>query len=128
MNKIILIGFVGKDPETKTFSNGNTSVSFSLATSESWKKDTGEYESKTDWHNVVFYGKIGEVIQKHVKKGSQLCVVGKQRNTEYEKEGQKMYYSFVQGLEFEFVGKKSDNAQQNTTANNNNDDWQDDPF
>ncbi len=78
VNKIILIGNVGKDPEIKTMNNGNKFAKFSLATSESWRdKESGERKTKSDWHHVVVFQKnLVEIVEKYVKKGSKLYIEG----------------------------------------------------
>ncbi len=78
VNKVILVGNVGKDPESQSFSNGGRAVKFSLATSETWRdKASGDRKEKTEWHNVVIYNeKLGEVAEKYVKKGSKIYLEG----------------------------------------------------
>jgi single-strand DNA-binding protein len=78
VNKLILVGNVGKDPEMRYMPNGNAVCNFSIATTESWKnKQTGEYENATEWHNCAVFGKFGEVVGKHLKKGAKVYVEGK---------------------------------------------------
>jgi len=80
VNKVILIGNLGNDPEVRYMNNGDPVCSFSLATTESWKdKNTGEKKEQTEWHRVVVYGKLAEIIEKYSKKGSQLYVEGRLR-------------------------------------------------
>ena len=78
VNKVILIGNVGKDPEAQSFSNGGRAVKFSLATSETWRdKASGDRKEKTEWHNIVIYNeKLGEIAEKYVKKGSKIYLEG----------------------------------------------------
>jgi len=78
VNKVILVGNVGKDPEAQSFSNGGRAVKFSLATSETWRdKASGDRKEKTEWHNIVIYNeKLGEVAEKYVKKGSKIYLEG----------------------------------------------------
>ena len=78
VNKVILVGNLGKDPEAQSFSNGGRAVKFSLATSESWRdKQSGDRKEKTEWHNVVIYNeKLGEVAEKYCKKGSKVYLEG----------------------------------------------------
>lgn len=78
VNKVILVGNVGKDPESQSFSNGGRAVKFSLATSETWRdKVSGDRKEKTEWHNIVIYNeKLGEVAEKYVKKGSKIYLEG----------------------------------------------------
>lgn len=93
INKVILVGNVGKDPECGAAPNsGNRYANFSIATSEKWTdKATGEKREKTEWHNVVVWGPLAEVVEKYVKKGSKLYVEGKLVTRAYEKDGEKRY-------------------------------------
>ena len=93
INKVTLLGNVGKDPEIKAFQNGGKVASFSLATTESWKdKTSGERKSATEWHNIVIKneGLVG-IVEKYVKKGSKLHIEGKLETRTYEKDGSKQY-------------------------------------
>ena len=84
VNKIILIGNLGRDPESRTFSNGGKVVKFSLATSENWTRD-GERQERTEWHNVVIYDeKIGDVAQRFLRKGSKVYIEGAMQYREYD--------------------------------------------
>lgn len=97
LNRVQLIGNVGKDPDIKTFSNGNRVASFSIACSESWKdKQTGEKVEKTEWVNVsVFNDNIISVVERYVTKGSKLFVEGKFQTRKYEQNGQDRYATEV---------------------------------
>jgi len=108
MNKLIIMGNLGKDPEAKQASNGNSFCTFSVATSESWKdKTTGDKQTKTQWHNCISYGKQSEVICNYFKKGSKILVVGA---VEYsEKDGK--YFTNINVREFSFVDSKNDSTQ-----------------
>lgn len=110
MNSITLLGRIGRDPETRTFENGSV-TSFSLATSESFKDKNGDRQEKTEWHNVSFWGKQGELIAKYFKKGDPILMNGKLTYREYEKEGVKRTISEVIGQGFEFVPKSSGTLQ-----------------
>lgn len=93
VNKVILIGNVGKDPEVRRMSNGNPVVSFSLATSESWKdKSSGERKSRTEWHRVVIFNEgLAEIAEKYLKKGSKVYIEGQVQTRKYEKDGEDKY-------------------------------------
>jgi len=104
MNKVILKGNVGEDPKVKKFDNGQV-CKFSLATSESYTKD-GEKITNTEWHNVVFWGKIVDIIEKYVHKGDQLLVEGKNTTRSYDKNGVTHYATEVVCHSFEFCGTK----------------------
>jgi single-strand DNA-binding protein len=110
MNKIILIGHVGKDPEI--VNANNKAARFSLATSETYKNKQGEKQTDTTWHNIVIWGKMADVIDKFVKKGTQLMIEGKQSNRSYEKDGQTRYISEVVCSNFEFLGAKAEKKEE----------------
>ncbi len=110
VNKVILVGNLGKDPETKTFESGTKKASFSLATAESYKDKDGNKQEKTEWHNVVFWGNLVDVIGKYLKKGSQVYVEGKLTTRSYEdKDGVKKYVTEVLGQSLTMLGKAPGN-------------------
>lgn len=91
VNKVILLGNLGKDPVVKRLESGTTVANFSIATSETWKDKDGNKQEKTEWHNIVIFGKLAEVVEKYVKKGSKIYIEGKISYETYEKEGEKKY-------------------------------------
>lgn len=96
INKVILVGLVGQDPETRYLPNGGAVTNLSLATSEHWTdKQTGAAVEKTEWHRVVFFGKIAEIAGEYLRKGSQCYVEGKLTTREWEKDGIKRYTTEV---------------------------------
>lgn len=105
MNKSILIGRLGKDPETRNFENGSVTT-FSLATSETYKDRSGNRQEKTEWHNISFWGKQGEIVAKYFKKGDSILVEGKIAYREYEKDG-RCFITEIQCSSFEFLAKSS---------------------
>ena len=129
MNKVLLIGRVGKDPETNTTNGGTKVCKFSLATSETYKdKNTGEKKQNTEWHNIVFWGKLAEIAEKYLKKGSHVFVEGKLNYDSYEKDGQTKYFTQIVGKELTMLDKKGDsqsgNYQNTTTSTQRNEDVQ----
>ncbi|GGD11988.1 single-stranded DNA-binding protein [Halopseudomonas salina] len=92
VNKVILIGNVGGDPEVRYLPNGNAVANITLATSDSWKdKQTGQQQERTEWHRVVFFGRIAEVVGEYVRKGSKMYIEGRLQTREWEKDGVKRY-------------------------------------
>lgn len=92
INKVILIGTLGRDPEMRYLPNGNAVCSVSLATDEGYKdRNTGQQVDKTEWHRVEAFGRLAEIMGEYVKKGSKIYVEGKLRTDEYEKDGIKRY-------------------------------------
>lgn len=96
VNKVILVGNVGGDPDIRYMPSGNAVANITLATSESWKdKQTGQQQEKTEWHRIVFFGRLAEVVGQYVRKGSKLYVEGKLQTREWEKDGIKRYTTEV---------------------------------
>ena len=96
VNKVILVGTCGQDPEVKYLSNGNAVTNLSLATSEQWKdKQSGEKKEKTEWVRLVFFKKLAEIVSEYVKKGSLLFVSGKLQTRRYEKDGATHYVTEI---------------------------------
>lgn len=96
INKVILVGTCGQDPEVRYMPNGNAVTNLSLATSEAWTdKQTGQKVGKTEWHRVVLFGKVAEVAGEYLRKGSQCYIEGKLETREWEKDGIKRYSTEV---------------------------------
>lgn len=95
INKVILIGTCGQDPEVRYTGNGGAVANVSLATSESWKDSSGAKQEKTEWHKVVFFGKIAEIVGEYVRKGSTIYIEGKLQTREWEKDSIKRYSTEV---------------------------------
>lgn len=92
VNKVILVGTLGQDPDARYLPNGNAVTSLSMATSEKWTdKQSGQPVEKTEWHRVVLFGKVAEVAGQYLRKGSQCYIEGKLKTREWEKDGVKRY-------------------------------------
>ena len=106
VNKVILVGTLGRDPESKTFPNGGSVCNFSIATSESWTdKNTGERRERTEWHTIVFPPNNHETVLKYLTKGRRIEVEGKIRYRKHtNQEGKTSYYTEIDCSHFEFVG------------------------
>lgn len=92
VNKVILIGNVGGDPETRYMPNGNAVTNITLATTDTWKdKQTGQTQERTEWHRVVLFGKVAEIAGEYLRKGSQCYIEGRLQTREWEKDGVKRY-------------------------------------
>ena len=110
LNKVVLIGNLGRDPEIRYSQQGLAVVNFSIATSEQWTdKNTGDRQEKTEWHNIVVFGKQAETCQKYLSKGSQIFIEGRLQTSTYEKEGQTHYMTKIVVSNFQFLGGKQDN-------------------
>lgn len=111
VNKAILLGRLGKDPELKYTSSGKAVCTFSLATSERWTGADGQKTESTCWHNIVAWGKQGEVIKEYLSKGRELYIEGRIQNRSYDdKDGNKKYISEVVLQTFSFVGSRGDSG------------------
>ena len=108
INKVILVGNLGADPEVRYTPAGMAITSIRIATSESWKdKQTGEQQERTEWHRVKFFGRLAEIAGEYLKKGSQVYVEGKLRTDEYEKDGIKRYSTDIIADEMQMLGSRS---------------------
>jgi len=118
VNKVILIGNLGNDPEMRTLDTGSMVTTLSLATSESWKdKNTGEKREKTEWHRVVFWGKPGEIITQYATKGSKLYVEGSLETRKWQdQEGNDRYTTEIKGRDFQFLGGGQQGSPQSAEA------------
>jgi single-strand DNA-binding protein len=108
VNKVILVGTLGRDPETKSFPNGGSVTQFSIATSESWKdKNTGEPREETEWHRIVLNNRLGEIAQQYLKKGSKVYIEGSLRTRKWtDKEGVERYSTEVRGDSMQMLDSK----------------------
>jgi single-strand DNA-binding protein len=107
INKVILVGNVGKDPETRYMPNGEAVTNLTLATSDSWKdKNTGEQKEQTEWHRVTFYRRLAEIVAEYVKKGSKLYVEGRLQTRSWEQDGVKRYATEIIANEMQMLDGK----------------------
>ena len=105
VNKVILLGHLGKDPEIRVMETGRKVASFTLATTETYKDKNGQKVENTEWHNVVFWGPVADVFEKYVKKGTQIYIEGKLRTRSYDsKEGVKKYITEILGENMTLLG------------------------
>jgi single-strand DNA-binding protein len=114
VNKVILVGNLGKDPEVGYTQSGTALCKFSLATGESYVNNAGERQDKTEWHNIVVWGKQGENVGKYLSKGRQVYIEGKiqTRSWDDEKTGQKKYMTEINAQRVVFLGGRSDGGGQ----------------
>lgn len=114
VNKVILIGNLGKDPEVRYLDNDIAVARFTLATSETFKDKTGEKRTNTEWHNVVLWRGLAKIAEQYLKKGNQVYIEGKLKTSQYEKEGQTKYITEVQATNMTLLGgKPSDSGSGN---------------
>src|SRR6202049_821768 len=109
VNKVILVGRLGKDPETRYTSGGQAVCHFSMATDETYKDRSGERQKRTEWHRITVWGKQAEIAQQYLKKGAQIYLEGSIRTSEWtDKEGQKKTSYEINASTFRMLGSRSD--------------------
>lgn len=135
VNKVIIVGNLGKDPEVKHTANGVAVANITVATSETWKdKATGQQQEKTEWHRVVFFNRLAEIAGEYLKKGSKVYVEGSMETRKWQdKEGNDRYTTEIKGREMQMLDSKSreDGGSQSQPAQQSSadDGWDDDlPF
>ena len=127
INKVIVVGNLGADPDSRTMPSGNAVTNISVATSESWNdKATGEKQEKTEWHRVVFFGRLAEIASDYLKKGSQVYVEGKLQTRKWEdKEGNERWTTEIVANQMQMLGERMSQGtsnqgnvtKQNTSSN-----------
>jgi single-strand DNA-binding protein len=116
LNKVMLIGNVGKDPEIRHLENDVAVVTLPIATTERFKDRSGTVKEQTEWHNVVFWRNLAEVVEKHVRKGSQVFIEGRLRTRNWEDQsGQKRYVTEIVADTMRLLGKRPDSDNKPAT-------------
>ena len=119
INKVILLGNLGADPELRTTAGGDAVATISIATSDSWKdKSTGEEQQKTEWHRVVFFRRMAEVVGQYLKKGSSVYIEGQLQTNSYEDKntGEKKFSTQIVARDMQMLGSRnSSETQSNST-------------
>ena len=107
VNKVILVGNVGNDPEVRYMPNGNAVANISIATSDSWKdRNTGEQQERTEWHRVVFFNRLAEIVEQYVKKGTKLYLEGRLQTRSYEQDGVTKYSTEIVANEMQMLDSR----------------------
>ena len=120
INKVILVGNLGNDPETRFMPNGNPVTNISIATSESWKdKQSGQQQERTEWHRIVFFNRLAEIAGEYLKKGSKVYIEGALRTRQWDKEGQKHYSTEIIANEMQMLDGRSDGGMGGGFNQNN---------
>ena len=116
INKVILVGNLGADPETRALPSGTTVANIRVATSESWKdKQTGDMKEQTEWHHVAMFGRLGEIAGEYLRKGSQVYIEGRLRTRKWQdKQGNDRYTTEVVASEMQMLGGRGGGATQET--------------
>ena len=116
VNKVILVGNLGSDPEIKATSNGSSLANFSVATSERWTKD-GERQEKTEWHRVTAFGKLAEIVGQYVTKGSKVYIEGKIQTRSWETDsGEKRYATEIIARDLQMLDRAGETSGQQSNA------------
>jgi single-strand DNA-binding protein len=118
VNKVILVGNLGKDPETRYMPSGSAVTNLRLATTEAWKdKQSGEQQERTEWHSVAMFGRLAEIAAEYLRKGSQVYIEGKLRTRKWQdKEGKDRYTTEIVADEMQMLGSKGGGASAGAAA------------
>lgn len=120
VNKVILIGRVGKDPEVRHLESGVSVARFTLATSEKYTNKNGEKVETTEWHNIVVWRKLAEIVEKYIKKGRQIYLEGKITTRSYEKDGSTKYFTEIVANNIQMLDSKKENSSAPVSNENSN--------
>ncbi len=116
VNKVIIIGRLGQDPEVKAVGQGNTVTRLNVATSENWNSKDGQKQERTEWHRVTVWGKLAEICGKYLAKGRQVYVEGRLQTNSYEKNGVKMYSTEIVATDVRFLDSVNKENSTSTGA------------
>ena len=113
VNKVILVGNVGGDPEVRQMPSGGAVTNLTLATSESWKdKQSGQQQDRTEWHRVVFFNRLAEITRDYVRKGSKIYIEGSLRTRQWEQDGAKRYTTEIVASEMQMIDSRQQGQEQ----------------
>jgi len=116
VNKAIILGRLGKDPETRYTQGGDAVTNMRIATSERWTDKSGEKQEKTEWHSVVLFKRVAEIASEYLKKGSLVYIEGRLQTREWEKDGVKRYSTEIVGDKLQLLGDSRNNGGDNEDA------------
>lgn len=118
INKVILVGNLGRDPEVRYMPSGGAVANLAIATSETWKdKNTGENQERVEWHRVVMFNRLGEIAGEYLKKGSQVYIEGKLQTKKWQDQnGQDRYTTEIVANEMQMLGGRNDSGQQHSNG------------
>ena len=120
VNKVILVGNLGRDPETRYTQGGSAVTQFSIATSDSWRdKASGEQQDRTEWHNIVCFARLAEIAGEYLRKGSKVYIEGSLRTSNWEQDGQKKYRTEIMARELQMLDSRSQTGGQEGSFQNN---------
>jgi single-strand DNA-binding protein len=110
VNKVILVGNLGRDPEVRFMPDGNAVCNFSIATTENWKDKSGVKQEKTEWHNIVMYRRLAEIAGEYLKKGRPVYIEGRLQTRKWEKDGVTRYSTEIIGDQMQMLGSRADSG------------------
>jgi single-strand DNA-binding protein len=128
LNKVMLIGNLGKDPEVRYTASGQAVASFSLATSEKFKNKNGEFEERTEWHRVTLWARLAEIAGEYLSKGKTVYIEGRLQTREYEKDGIKRYTTEIVGEKMQMLSPKGESRSAGPPAASNGGNREEPPF
>jgi len=114
VNKVIILGNLGRDPEVRFMPNGEAVCNFSIATTENWKDKAGVKQEKTEWHNIIMYRKLAEIAGEYLKKGSSVYLEGRLQTRKWQKDGVDRYSTEIIADNMQMLGSKSESSSGNT--------------
>lgn len=124
VNKVIIIGRLGADPEVKSVGNSGSMARLSIATSENWVDKEGQKQERTEWHRVVVWGRLAEIVGKHLSKGRQVYVEGRlQTRTWEDQQGQKRYSTEIVANTVQFLGAPGERGEERSSSSRGGDDY-----
>ena len=113
VNKVILIGNLGRDPELRYLPSGQAVTKFSLATGSRWKDKDGQWQDRTDWHNIVAFGKTAEICNEYLKKGRQVYIEGRIQTRSYDdRDGNKKWFTEIVAQSMQMLGRKGEGEEE----------------
>jgi len=122
VNKVIIVGSLGRDPEVRYMPNGEAVCNFSVATTESWKDKSGAKQERTEWHNIVMYRKLAEIAGEYLKKGRPVYIEGRLQTRKWQtKEGQDRYTTEIIADQMQMLGSNRDNQSNGSGSDDNYD-------
>ena len=110
LNKVMIIGNLGRDPEVKYLPSGQAVANFSVATSRAWTDKEGKKEERTEWHRIVAFGKLAEICGEYLSKGRQVYIEGRLQTRDWEKDGQKHYTTEIVASDVVFLGSRGESS------------------
>jgi single-strand DNA-binding protein len=114
LNKVMVIGHLGRDAELKFTTNGDAVCNFSVATTEKWNDRNGEKQEKTEWHRIVLWGKVAESLSEYLVKGKMVYVEGKLETRQWEKDGQKHYTTEIKAYQIRLLGGSGSRSESSS--------------